>query len=216
MALGLLSARGYRQGLREGNGGHPVSAVASRVPKSLNGEHPVATAPNEIEEIRRHMAQIRRELHEDVQDVVAGAEAVADWRRYLRMYPWAAVGLAFAAGYLIVPKRRRSVPRDVARQVDVAEVREAIKQAHDAGAGEKKRGKSLIAAGLGMLAPLAWRAAQNYALSYLEQWIAQQQQHYMAATGPTSGVPPSSGGQGWPGPPGRPGSTGRPGGPRSS
>ena len=36
----------------------------------------MATATNEIEEIRRQMAQIRRELHEDVQEVVAGAEAV--------------------------------------------------------------------------------------------------------------------------------------------
>ncbi|MEA2631568.1 MAG: hypothetical protein QOE66_1787, partial [Chloroflexota bacterium] len=89
----------------------------------------MATATNEIEEIRRQMAQIRRELHEDVQEVVAGAEAVADWRRYIRMYPWAAVGIATATGYLIVPKRRRSVPRDVARQSDVAEMREELKQA---------------------------------------------------------------------------------------
>jgi len=144
------------------------------------------------------MAQIRRELHEDVQEVVAGAEAVADWRRYIRMYPWVAVGLAAATGYLIVPKRRRSVPRDVARQADVAEVREVIKQERERQPEEKKRRKSLIAAGLGMLAPLAWRAAQNYAMGYLEQWIAQQQQQYMAATGPPPGAPQSPGRPGGP------------------
>ena len=54
----------------------------------------MASVSNEVDEIRRQMAQIRRELHEDVQGVVAGAEAVADWRRYIRLYPWAAVGAA--------------------------------------------------------------------------------------------------------------------------
>jgi hypothetical protein len=175
----------------------------------------VATATNEIEEIRRQMAQIRRELHEDVQEVVAGAEAVADWRRYIRMYPWAAVGIATATGYLIVPKRRRSVPRDVARQSDVAEMREELKQARDSEPQEKKPRKSLIAAGLGMLAPLAWRAVQNYAMSYLEQWIAQQQQQYMAASGPAPGAPQSpqrpSGTP--PGASPSPGAPSRPGGP---
>ncbi len=147
----------------------------------------MATATNEVDEILRRMAQIRREMHEDVVEVVQGAEAVTDWRRYVRMYPWAAVGAAAAVGFLIVPKRRRSVPADVARQADLAAVREALQRAPEerAETGEKKRRKSLVAAGLGMLAPLVWRAAQNYAMAYLEQWILQQQQKYMAATGPT-------------------------------
>jgi len=156
----------------------------------------VATATNEIDDIRRRMAQIRRELHEDVEEVVAGAGAVADWRRYVRMYPWAAVGLAATLGYLIVPKRRRNVPRDVARKADVAEVREVIEQVREPEPRAKPRAKSILGAGLAMLTPLAWRAAQNYAMGYLEQWIAQQQQQYMASSGP-----PPSGSQstGWPG-----------------
>jgi len=182
--------------------------------------HAVATATAEIDDIRRRMAQIRRELHEDVEEVVAGAEAVADWRRYVRMYPWAAVGIAATLGYLIVPKRRRSVPRDVARKADLAEVREVIEQARESEPEKKKRSKSLIGAGLAMLAPLAWRAAQNYAMGYLEQWIAQQQQQYMASAGPH---PAGSESRGWPGgapPPGAakspstpPGGPRRPGGP---
>jgi hypothetical protein len=157
---------------------------------------------------------------------VEGAEEVTDWRRYIRMYPWAAVGTAAAVGYLIVPRRRRSVPRDVARQADVAEVREELKLAREPEREEKKRRKSLIAAAFGMVAPLAWRAAQNYAMGYLEQWIAQQQQKYMAAAGPPPGTGQSTGrpGQGpsRPGgtPPGpgtsqAPGGPGRPGGPRA-
>jgi hypothetical protein len=185
----------------------------------------VATATDDIEEIRRRMAQIRRELHEDVKEVVEGAEEVTDWRRYVKLYPWAATGAAFATGYLIVPKRRRSVPRDVARQSDVAEVREELRQAREPEPEAKKRRKSLIGAALGMLAPLALRAAKNYAMGYMEQWIVQKQQEYMTAAGPPPGAPqsPDRPGQG-PGRPGgmppgpgtsqSPGGPGRPGGPR--
>jgi len=134
------------------------------------------------------MAQIRHELHKDVKEVVEGAEAVADWRRYIRLYPWIAAGAAVALGYLVVPKRRRSVPRDVARQSDVAEVREVLKQSQEPEPEGKKRSRSLIGAAVGMLVPLAWRVAQNYAMGYLEQWIAQQQQHSMAAAGPAAGA----------------------------
>lgn len=151
----------------------------------------MATATNEIDEIRRRMAQIRHELHQDMQEVVAGAEAVTDWKRYIRMYPWAALGAAFALGYVIVPKRRRSVPRDIARQSDLAEVSHLLKQAQDA-EPEKKKGRSLIGAGLAMVLPMAWRVAQNYAMGYLEQWIAQQQQQSMAGAGPHPGPPPSA------------------------
>jgi hypothetical protein len=190
----------------------------------------LATATtNDIDEIRRKMAQIRRELHEDVREVVAGAGEVTDWRRYVRAYPWAAVGVTAGVGclvgYLFVHKPKRGVPRDVARKADVAEVREAVAQALDAGSDEPKRRKSLVGAAFAMLTPLAWRAAQNYAMGYLEQWIAQQQQQYFATSGPPpGGIPP----HGTPGPgtgpapgpgqrpgpgPGRPGGPPRPGGP---
>ncbi len=135
----------------------------------------IAEIETESAEIRRRMAEIRRDLHLDIQEVVAGAEAVTDWRRYVRMYPWAAVGLAAAVGYLIVPKRHRSVPPDVARKSDVAAVRQMLEPEPEP-APKTTIVRSLANAAVGTLAPLAWRAAQNYALAYLEQWIAQQQQ----------------------------------------
>ena len=67
----------------------------------------MATAPQEIDDVRRRMAQIRRELHEDVKGVVEGAEAATDWRRYVRNYPWATTGLALAIGYLVIPRRHK-------------------------------------------------------------------------------------------------------------
>jgi hypothetical protein len=140
----------------------------------------LANDMNEVDEIRRQMAQIRLNLHNSVQQVVSGAGDVADWRRHIRAHPWLALGTAFTVGYLIVPKRRRHLPADTQRPIDVAMLRELIDDARRAGplpeANEPARGSSLVGAAVGMLAPLAWRAAQSYALAYLEQWIAQQSQ----------------------------------------
>jgi hypothetical protein len=142
----------------------------------------VATVSNEVEEVRRRMAEIRRELHEDVREVVATAEAVTDWQRYVRTYPLASLGVAFALGYVVVPKRRRRIPADVATQSDVAKVREAVETKADEGKKEKAS-KGLIGMAWALLTPVAVRAAQSYAVQYLENWIHEQQQA-AASTGP--------------------------------
>jgi len=154
----------------------------------------LATALNESDEIRQKMAQIRRDLHEDVREVVAGAEAATDWRRYVRSYPWASVGVATAVGFLAVPKASRSSPHDAARQADVAEVRDELRQAREAAPEAKEeRRRSLVGAAFAMAAPLAWRFAQNYAMAYAEQWIAQHQQQFLAQAGPHPGGPQAPG-----------------------
>lgn len=152
----------------------------------------MATATNNADELRIQMAQIRRDLHADVRDVVANAEAVADWRRYIRMYPWTALGVSVAAGYLVVPRRRQVVPVPVAIAPDAAEVREVLEQAKEE-AKEPAR-KGLLASAFGFVAPVAMRAAQGYAAQYLETWIAQQQ-----AAGRATPTPPERSGS-----PGRP------------
>jgi len=158
----------------------------------------LATATNDVDLIRQQMAQIRRELHQDIRGVVEHAEAATDWRRYIRMYPWPSLGVAFAIGYLIVPKRRRSVPRDVATRSDIAHVREVVEESKQ----EKKSArKGILGAAFGMLVPVVVRAAQGYAVQYFEHWLAQQQQQ-MAGLG---GVHPAA-----PGGPGRPAGPGAP------
>jgi len=163
----------------------------------------LATVTNDdVDEIRRQMAQIRLELHQDVKEVVAGAEAVADWRRFIRMYPWASVAVAAAAGYLVIPRRHRKVPRNIARASDLAEVTEQLRKVQENAPvrEESKRRKSLVGAAFGMLVPLAWRVAQNYAMGYLEQWIARQQQQAMAVVAPPTAPRQSPGHPGGPRP----------------
>lgn len=136
----------------------------------------MATAINDADEIRLQMAQIRRELHSDVREVVATAEAVTDWRRYIRMYPWAAVGAALALGYFVVPRRHKAVPVPLLTPADMAEVHETIEKNKATTHESDQKGKGLVGMAIGFLGPIAVRAAQGYAAQYLEQWLEQQQQ----------------------------------------
>jgi len=56
----------------------------------------VVTGSNDVDEIYHRMAVIRRDLHTNVSESVAGAEAVVDWGRYTWTYPWIALGAAAA------------------------------------------------------------------------------------------------------------------------
>ena len=158
------------------------------------------------------MADIRRELHEDVRGVVATAEAATDWRRYLIAYPWASLGAAFTVGYLIVPWKQK--PATIV--ADLSKVNAAIEGARDRVVEAAKvnvasvpaREKGLAAAALGMLTPLIWRTAQGYALKYLEQWMLQRHEHALHAGPPPAqpgGQPRAGQGQNRPAAP-RPGS----------
>jgi len=171
----------------------------------------VATDQHQIDEIRRQMAQIRRELHEDMQAVVAGAEAASDWKYYVQRYPWVALGLVTVAGYLVVPRRRTSATETAeAAATETAErlgglFRRARKtvsrgvesQDHEPTPTEKKERKAgLIGMVFGMVSPVVLRVAQSYAANYAENWLAQQQATGlgpMSAGGPASGVGPRTG-----------------------
>jgi hypothetical protein len=121
------------------------------------------------------MAQIRRELHEDVRGVIVSAEVAADWRNYVRQYPWVAVGAAAAIGYFVVPRRRKIVVQAPETTVVTTTATEK----------KKERRAGLLGTIFGAVAPLALRFGQNYAAHYFEQWLSQQ----MAMMSPAMGAP---------------------------
>jgi|GEM_PF-1315350 len=156
--------------------------------QSFAREKVVATATPNADDIRLRMAQIRRELHSDVRGVVANAEAVTDWRRYIRMYPWAALGTSVALGYFLVPRRHapvESIPSNAASEL--TQVVETLKETEPVASAPARKG--LLAAAFGFLSPIALRAAQGYASQYLENWIAQQQEGFGPASEPSSAQP---------------------------
>src|SRR5262245_42200529 len=124
---------------------------------------------SEIADIQSRMAQIRHDMHQEVRGAVVGAQSLTDWRNLVRSYPWLSLAVASAAGYLIVPHRRTD-PASVADvETAVAPVREALKTEQKS---ESHRNRSSsVGIVLGLLTPILIRAAQNYALNYLENWL---------------------------------------------
>jgi hypothetical protein len=127
-------------------------------------------ANGEIGEIQRQMAQIRQELHHDVRGAVRGAQSLTNWRNLVGRHPWLALGIAVATGYLIVPRRRREAPAAVsaggAAGPDLQPT--PLMPARP----RRQPGWNALQSAYSLLAPVAVRAAQNYALQHLERWLA--------------------------------------------
>jgi hypothetical protein len=151
---------------------------------------------DEITDIQRRMAEIRHELHQDVQEAVKGAQALADWRSPVRSHPWLALGAAAAVGFLVVPKRRPAPAPPIVAVAPAALSAEAIQPLP---AESRRKRWGVFGAAFGLLAPIAVRAAQNYAIQYLEQWIANQPAGRgtgLLGSGHTWGDPAAGGGSG--------------------
>jgi hypothetical protein len=70
------------------------------------------TNDDSAENVRRRMAELRRDLECNVREVRRGARVMTDWKFYVRKFPWAVAGAALVAGYLLVPKRKPVVKPD--------------------------------------------------------------------------------------------------------
>jgi hypothetical protein len=129
----------------------------------------VVTGSNDVDEIYHRMAVIRRELHTNVRESVAGAEAVVDWGRYTWTYPWVALGAAAAVGYMVYTSAHQTPTAGAATLADGAEASEPVAVARAKGRERWRIGQNLLIAAGGILFPVAVRAGQNYMLHWLEQ-----------------------------------------------
>ncbi len=127
----------------------------------------------DMNEIQRRMAQVRHELHEEVREAVKGAQSMTDWRSQVRNHPWLALGTAAAVGYLVVPKRRQPEAPTIVTVNPVA-AGLGVDSSSPAPPSTPPRGNRLgiLGSAFSLVAPIAVRAAQNYAIQYLEQWLA--------------------------------------------
>jgi len=140
----------------------------------------------EVSEIQERMAQIRHEMHQEVQGAVKGAHQLTDWRSLVGNYPWVSLGIAAAVGYLIVPRRAARLPTVVtpATAPQVAALASAAEQP----TGARRSGWKSFGAVSGYLVPVVIRAAQNYALHHFERWLAA---HPLHPREPAHGVRPA-------------------------
>jgi hypothetical protein len=125
----------------------------------------------EIEDIQRRMAQIRHDMHGEVLQAVKGAQSLTDWRSLVRNYPWLTLGVATAVGYLIVPGRRSEAPTLVAVNATTAESA-ALAEPRKQSANTGVTSWSVMGTAFSLLAPIVVRAAQNYAMQYIEGLLA--------------------------------------------
>jgi hypothetical protein len=130
------------------------------------------TRSTEIEDIQRRMAQIRHDMHEEVLEAVKGAQSLTDWRSQVRNHPWLTLGVATAVGYLIVPGRRSQAPTIVAVNATRPELA-ALAEPQKPSANTGVTSWSVMGTAFSLLAPIVVRAAQNYAMQYIEGLLAQ-------------------------------------------
>lgn len=142
----------------------------------------MVTGSNDVDEIYRRMAVIRRETHTNVRESVAGAEAVMDWGRYTWTYPWIALGGAVAIGYLLYESGHQRVVTVIPSQPDDIRAGEPVAGATANVPEPSSTTHNLLAAAWDMLFPVAIRAGQNYLLRWLEQ---QYPTRPVEKTGPT-------------------------------
>jgi hypothetical protein len=163
----------------------------TRCLREITGERALATGSNDIDEIYHRMAVIRRELHSNVRESVAGAEAFVDWGRYTWTYPWVGLGAAAAVGYVLYRGGHQKAATDATTLADGTEAGGPV-----AGAGAKSptrsmTGRNLLLTAWDIMFPVAVRAGQNYLLYWLEQ-------RYPTRRLGRTDLPPSAGKQdGW-------------------
>lgn len=124
----------------------------------------MSSVKTDADDIRRRMAEIRSRLHQDVRGVVRDASQATDWTAYVKNRPWTAIGVAFAAGFLLVPRKNRPTTVVVAPSAKPREIQVTAPS-------EAPRGFRPLRFLLAAVGPVALRAAQSYALSAVESYL---------------------------------------------
>jgi hypothetical protein len=140
----------------------------------------VISTATDADELQRQMREVRAELREDVKDLVVSANHLADWKRYVRAYPWLCVGGALALGYLLVPQRSVIIRPDAEGLIELAKRNKLVVKMQEMPAPEKQRG--------GLFAQLASLAAATLLQGGLKL-ASQQLAQAMSAGHPHNGRP---------------------------
>lgn len=131
----------------------------------------------EVSGVRRRMLEIRTGLSDDVRAIKHHANRLADWRFYVRQYPWAALGAAAAVGYLIVPKRSRVVHIDAEALATLAKRQELVVGTKNA----KQQSKGIFATLLSLAAGMLWQVGKNFATAQAKEYFVSGRKPFASA-----------------------------------
>jgi len=134
-------------------------------------------ADESVDKICRRMAELRRELVFDMQDVSRSTKAMTSPSFYMRKFPWATLAVAAGLGYLLIPKKKQFVQPDMKALAEL--VRKNQVKINTSKASEESMMKTLAVMGLSWVA----KAGTNYLV---------QQMTTRAAQAKSPGAAPSS------------------------
>ncbi len=121
----------------------------------------------EARDVVERMASLRREITSDVEQVTEqvteSARAMTDWTFYVRKFPWAAVGVAAAAGFLLVPRKKTTIAATPEQLAALASSKEFVAAATQ----QLKPPESVLKGLAATLAVMAAKAAVSYATEQL-------------------------------------------------
>lgn len=121
------------------------------------------TPEEEAESIRKRMAELRRELTCDMQEVSRSAKAMASPSFYIRKFPWATMAVAAGIGYLLIPKKKQIVQPDMEALAELVRKNQVNINASKASQESQGMVKTLAVMGLSWAA----RAGMNYLVQQL-------------------------------------------------
>jgi hypothetical protein len=119
------------------------------------------TMSEDADSIRERMQNVRRSVGDDVEGIVHTAKALSDWRYYVKNHPWACLGAAFAAGFMLMPKRKLPKGDDARQLIELLRANKISLGAMGAtpfGPGTGGLAKTLLA----VAAPAVTRAVMTY------------------------------------------------------
>lgn len=114
---------------------------------------------NQVDDIRVRMARIRTRAERKATRLGEETRQFLDWKHYVRLFPWAALGAAALAGYWIVPRRK------VTSEASAADAKALVDLARQGQIVVKSANPrpSMIGRLVSLAGPFVMRAAMNYA-----------------------------------------------------
>lgn len=119
--------------------------------------------------IRDELQRVRRRLLSEANAVAGGARELADWRYYVRRFPWGAVCAAGALGYLAVPRRLQVMSPDVKTLEQLAKRNHLVVETKPASAQKSTLADSLLT----MAGNVLLRAGVAYVGQQMGRWFEQ-------------------------------------------
>jgi len=126
------------------------------------------------------MAELRRELVYDMQDVSRSAKAMASPAFYIRKFPWATMAVAAGVGYMLIPKKKQVLQPDMEALAEL--VRKNQVNINTSKAAEDSRGmvKTLVVMGLSWAA----KTGMNYLVQQMTSPAAKTRSSKAAPSSP--------------------------------